>query len=88
MISIVKDMKQMKEPVDNRHQCTIQSADGECECSYERCTKSGDLRLLLEEGFGDEVKLPKGLVTIKLGDGSGAEYHGTFNDEGAFTPTR
>lgn len=88
MISIVKETKQMKEPVENRHECTIQGADGSTECSYERCPKTGDLRLLLEEGFGDSVKLPKGLVTIKLGDGSGAEYHGTFNDEGEFTPTR
>jgi hypothetical protein len=77
MINIVKDVKQMKEPEGDRKPCTIQ-----------RCSKTGDLRVLLEGGFGEQEHPVNQLVTIKLDDGSNAEYHGKFDEEGSFSTAR
>jgi hypothetical protein len=88
MIKVVKDAKEMKEPEGERKPCTIQCESDTHQGTFERCTKTGDLRILLDNGFG-ETEHPVGqLVTIKLDDGSNAEYHGSFDAEGNFAARR
>jgi hypothetical protein len=89
MINIVKDVKEMKEPEGERKPCTILCESDTHQGTFERCRKTGDLRILLEDGFSDEATHPVNqLVTIKLEDGSNGEYHGRFDEEGNFSTTR
>jgi hypothetical protein len=88
MINIVKDVKQMKEPEGDRKPCTIQCEGDTHQGTFERCSKTGDLRVLLEGGFGEQEHPVNQLVTIKLDDGSNAEYHGKFDEEGSFSTAR
>lgn len=90
MIKIVKDASEMKEKTEDRKPCTIQCDEGTHQGTFERCKKTGDLRIQVEKGFGDsDTDHPVNqLVTIKLDDGSGAEYHGKFDEEGNFSTAR
>jgi hypothetical protein len=88
MIKIVKEEKEMKGPESERKPCTIQCESDTHSGTFERCGKTGDLRILLEEGFGESDHPVNQLVTIKLGDESGSEYHGRFDEEGNFSTTR
>lgn len=89
-ITIVENDKAMTEPKDSQKPCEILIGGDTLEGSFERCSKTGDLRIRMTDGFGDiRSKLPANqLATIKLKDGSGGEYHGSFNDKGGFTPRR
>lgn len=88
MISVVKSDKMTTQTqFDCEIECCGETHKGKCE----RCPKTGDLRVCLEstDSFGDDgdCKLPDhDLATLRLLDGSGSEYHGSFDSEsGKFT---
>lgn len=87
-IRIIQDHKEIKGKEEDLKDVEIMAGEKTLKGRYERDPGTGDLRIELETGFGDpETKLnPSQLVTIKLGDGSGGEFHGTFDDRGTFRP--
>jgi hypothetical protein len=80
-----------KDKLENQKPCEVIIGDDTYEGTFERCPRTGDLRVCCESadaeaGFGDNVKsLPRNQpATIRLKDGSNGEYSGKIADDGKF----
>jgi hypothetical protein len=84
-ISFVKSDKMIEAEKDQKL-CEVVVGAETFEGKFERCPKTGDIRVCCEEtesGFGESKDIPRNQpTTVHFKDGSGSEYSGQIDDNG------